>query len=307
MSKIRACYLEPGDTIDIVAPSSKCHPSVVEKFKAVIETWGLKCQIPNDLFGDSLLYANSDEKRFTHLRNALLNPTSKVVWCLLGGYGSAKLIPKLSQIKPPLRSKLVIGFSDITALHIFLQGQWGWPTVSAPSGYQISLNRTSITSVELLQNILFGKAKTLRYDNIAPLNQLAKHQKKIKAPLIGGNLHLIQASLGTSWQINATNKILFIEEFNERAYRIDRILTQLEQAGITKTATAVLFGDMIDKGEPDGRFIVKEVIQEFAAQSALPVLQISNIGHGAINNPLLLGYKATLTTGDDCCLDFTFR
>ncbi|MGQ3889834.1 S66 peptidase family protein [Legionella sp. CNM-1927-20] len=306
LPETRVFYLKLGDTIDIVAPSSKCHLSVIEKLKDIIHSWGLKCHIPDDLFGESLLYANSDEKRFTHLYKALLNPTSKVVWCLLGGYGSTKLISKLNQIKIPPHPKLLIGFSDITALHIFLQGQWGWITLSGPSGYQVSLNRVSGTSIELLQNILFGKTATLIYDNIIPLNQLAKNQQTITAPIIGGNLHLIQASLGTFWQIDPTNKILFIEEFNERAYRIDRILAQLEQAGIIKPAKAILFGDMIDKGEPNGRFLVKEVIQEFSTQCDVPVLQISNIGHGAINNPLLLGYFAKLCLGDYSCLEFSF-
>ncbi len=305
MPQTKLSYLEPGDTIDIIAPSSKCHPSVVEKFREVIHSWGLHCHIPSDLFGDNLLYANSDEKRFIHLQNALLNPDSKAVWCLLGGYGSTKLIPKLKQIKPPSHPKLLIGFSDITALHIFLQGQWGWTTLGGPSGYQVSLSRVAKTSVELLQTILFGKAQSLIYD-ITTLNQLANKQQTITAPIIGGNLHLIQASLGTFWQIDATDKILFIEEFNERAYRIDRILAHLEQAGIFKNAKAILFGDMIDKGEPDGRFLVKEVIQEFATQCALPVLQISNIGHGAINNPLLFGHPATIDIGDEHYLEFIF-
>ncbi|STX52319.1 LD-carboxypeptidase [Legionella busanensis] len=304
LPQTKVAYLEPGDTIDIIAPSSKCHPSVLDKFRDIIHSWGLHCHIPNDLFGDNLLYANSDEKRFTHLQNALLNPNSKAVWCLLGGYGSTKLMPRLNQIKLPPHSKLLMGFSDITALHIFLQNQWGWPTLGAPSGYQVSLNRVAKTSVELLQTILFRKEESLIYDNITPLNQLANKQHTITAPIIGGNLHLIQASLGTFWQINATEKILFIEEFNERAYRIDRILAQLEQAGIFKGAMAILFGDMIDKGEPDGRFLVKDVIQEFATQCALPVLQISNIGHGAINNPLLLGHPATLVMKESCYLEF---
>jgi muramoyltetrapeptide carboxypeptidase len=131
-------WLELGEIVDVVAPSSKCHPSVIEKFKTILTSWGLQCRIPDDLFGDSLLYANSDEKRFAHLQNAILSADSRVIWCLLGGYGSTRLMPMLRQIKPPKQPKLLIGFSDITALHIFLQGQWDWPTLSGSSGYQIS-------------------------------------------------------------------------------------------------------------------------------------------------------------------------
>jgi muramoyltetrapeptide carboxypeptidase len=299
-------YLNPGDIVDIVAPSSKCHPSVLEKIKALLNSWDLQCHIPDDLFGESLLYANSDEKRFIHLERALLNNSSKAVWCLLGGYGSTKLIPMLSKTKPPKHSKLFIGFSDITALHIFLQGQWGWTTIHGPSGYQASLNKISNNSINLLKNMLFHKENKLLYHEITPLNKLAENNTTINAPLIGGNLHLIQASLGTPWQINVFNKILLIEEINERAYRIDRVLAQLNQAGILDQAKAILFGDLIDKGEPDGRFLINEIIQEFSAQCGLPVLQISNIGHGSTNNPILLGHTAKLSMGKEHSLEFMY-
>ena len=217
-------YLKPGDVVDIVAPSSKCHPSALEKIKTLLNSWELKCRIPDDIFGDSLLYANNDERRFQHLQRALLNNTSKAVWCLLGGFGATKLIPFLSKITRPTHSKFFIGFSDITALHIFLQGQWNWTTIHGPSGYQASFDRVSKDSVNLLKKILFHENDgKLSYDQIIPLNKVAESNTIIDAPFIGGNLHLIQTSLGTAWKINTHNKILFIEEVNERAYRIDRV------------------------------------------------------------------------------------
>jgi muramoyltetrapeptide carboxypeptidase len=299
------CFLKPGDTIDIVATSSKCHPSVLDNIKQLIESWGVHCHIPEDLFGDNLLYANSDEKRFAHLKEALFNRSSKAVWCLLGGYGATKLIPFLSQIKSPQYSKIFIGFSDITALHIFFQGQWGWTTIHGPSGYQASLNKVAPESVDRLKNLLFNKNYLLSYDQLVPLNQLAKNHSQICTSLIGGNLHLIQASLGTPWQINTTNKIVLLEEVHERAYRIDRALAHLSQAGVFDQAKAILLGDFIDHGEPDGRFLVKELLNEFANQCSLPVLQISNVGHGPANNPLLLGSTAKLSTGSGYSLEFS--
>lgn len=288
-------YLKPGDLVDIIAPASKCHPDVLEKMTNLLESWGLRSNIPEDIFGDSLLYANTDEKRFAHLKHALLNTTSKAVWCLLGGYGSAKLIPMLSKLKPPPQAKIFIGFSDITALHIFLQQQWGWTTIHGPSGYQASLNKVAENSVHILKDMLFHPEIALCYDEIIPLNQFAKNNLVINATLIGGNLHLLQTSLGTSWQINADNKIVFIEEVNERAYRVDRVLAHLSQAGIFDRVKAILFGDFIDNGEPNGEFLVNDIIKEFAQQISVPVLQIKNIGHGPINNPILLGSTARLT------------
>ena len=303
-SSVNRVFLRPGDVVDIIAPSSRCHPSVLENMKHLIESWDLKCHIPEELFGDSLLYANSDEKRLQHLKLALLNTTSKAVWCLLGGFGATKLIPELSKIDPPSIRKSFIGFSDITALHLFLTEKWGWSTIHGPSGYQASLNKISKDSVNLLKTTLCNEDCSLAYDQLIPLNTFAQIDGQINASVIGGNLHLIQASIGTSWQINSVDKILFIEETNERAYRIDRVLEHLRQVGIFDRVKAVLLGDFIDKGEPDGRFLVQEIIQEFARECAFPVLQIRNIGHGQINNPLLFGTMARLQMKGSYSLEF---
>lgn len=292
-------FLKEGDVVDIIAPSSKCHPSVLNQVRTLLASWKLNCHIPDNLFGKSLLYANSDEIRFQHLENALMNETSKAVWCLLGGYGAIKLLPMLKNLKIPKNPKIFIGFSDITALHIFLQNQWGWVTIHGPSALQVCGNKISPDSIDILKKLLCNEKYPLSYEHIIPLNQLAKDSLQITAPIIGGNLHLIQATLGTPWQINAQNKILFIEEIDERAYRIDRALAQLSHAGILNEASALLFGDLVDKGEPDGRFLVQDLIKEFASQFSLPVFQIKNVGHGFINYPLLLGSPAKLCLEDN--------
>lgn len=304
LKRLNPACLAPGDTIDIIAPSSKCHPHVVEKFQQLLHSWGLLSLVPKEMFGDSLLYANSDEKRFEHLRNALLNPSSKAVWCLLGGFGATKLLPRLHSIQPPEVPKIFIGFSDITALHLYLQQAWGWSTLSGPSGYQISLHKISDGSIALLKHALFHPASSLSYQHLVPLNQSAKKAQILEAHITGGNLHLIQASLGTFWQIQTAGKILFMEECHERAYRIDRVLTQLDQAGLFRQVKAILFGDMLDAGEPDGRFLVEKVIQAFAEQCALPVLKIAHIGHGHLHYPLWLGHPAKLVLGGPYGLEY---
>jgi muramoyltetrapeptide carboxypeptidase len=297
-------FLEPGDLVDIVAPSSKCHPGVLEHMRHLIESWGLKCHIPEDLFGDNFLYANSDENRLKHLQYAFLNPYSKAVWCLIGGFGATKLIPGLSKMPPPPFPKKFIGFSDITALHLFLNKQWRWSTIHGPSGYQASLGKISVDSLEILKNILLNRDYSLSYDRITPLNRYAENENRMDATIIGGNLHLIQASIGTSWHIDTVDKILFIEETNERAYRVDRVLEHFKQVGIFDRVKAVFFGDFIDKGEPDGRFLLQKTLEEFAKTCKFPVLQIRGIGHGQINNPLLFGVKTCLQTGDGYSLVF---
>lgn len=303
-SSLNPVCLKEGDKVDIIAPSSKCNPSVVEKFQQILHSWGLHSHVPKDLFGTNLLYANTDQKRFEHLEKALFNSDSQAIWCLLGGFGATKLLSKLKSVQPLKQAKLFIGFSDITALHLYFNGIWGWSTLSGPSGYQIALNKISEDSIALLKKALFHPATALSYHHLVPLNQQAQNAQVIEAQLMGGNLHLIQASLGTFWQIQSANKIIFIEDCHERAYRIDRILTQLEQAGSFRHAKAIIFGDMIDAGEPDGRFLVEQLIQTFAMQCPLPVLQMSHVGHGKTHYPLWLGRPAKLTLGSAYHLEF---
>lgn len=296
--------LQPGDRVDIIAPASRCHPSVLEKVKSLLASWELDCYCPNDILGEDLLCANSIAVRTQQLQQALLNTESKAVWSLLGGYGSTQLIPSLLTISPPMRTKIFMGFSDITALHIFLQTQWGWNTVHGPSARQAALAQVSPDSIERVHALLMGKAYAIEYDPLVPLNIAAEKNLLISAPIIGGNLSLIQASLATPWQINASHKILFFEEINERAYRIERTLEQLKQANILSNVKAILIGDITGGAEPNGTSFISPMLAQFAASCKVPVLRIANIGHEFINYPLLLGYPAELQLGNNCTLRF---
>lgn len=122
-----------------------------------------------------------------------------------------------------------------------------------------------------------------------PLNAPAEALQKLTGKITGGNMHLIQATLGTPWEIQAQDKILYLEEVGERAYRVDRILAHLDHAGILKQVKAIIFGDMVDPGEPNGQFLVNDVVKAFAQSCPIPVLQLSNTGHAHQNWPVILG------------------
>src|SRR5262245_43885205 len=108
--------LQSSDVIDIIAPSSACPMEDIPAIKALITSLGLRCRIPEDLFGKNLFSANSDEMRFKYLQEALQSD-SKAIWCVRGGYGATRLIPYLAQLTPISSVKMLIGSSDITALH----------------------------------------------------------------------------------------------------------------------------------------------------------------------------------------------
>lgn len=297
-------YLQAGDTVDIIAPAARCQPAVLEKVKKMLQAWGLQCHIPKDIFGKDLHCANTEDKRFKQLQAALLSKKSKAIWCLRGGYGATKLIPMLEMIKSPQQAKIFIGFSDITALHIFLQEKWGWATIHGPSARQAAMKEVSMASIKNLKKIIFRETNSLTYGYLKPLNNAAKKNKLIKAPLTGGNLTLIQTSLATAWQINTKDKILLLEEVNERAYRIDRMLAHLDQAGIIRSAKAIILGDFTDGNEPNGKSHIKATLKNFAANCQVPVLQMTGVGHGKTNHPIILGQLAQLHLGANSSLTF---
>lgn len=287
--------LVAGDIVDIVAPSARWPGGDLALIEQLLRSWGLVPRIPDNLYGNDLLCANSDEERLAQLKFALLESESAAVWCLRGGYGATRLLPELMKLPAPSHSKLFIGLSDITALHVFLQNQWSWQTLHGPSASQIVENKIDQQDIADFKLLIFGQSPEVTI-NLFPLNTNSRCGE-ITAPIIGGNLAIVQASLGTPWQINTANKILFLEDVNERAYRIDRMLVQLLQAEILKEVAAIIFGDFIGGAELDGSSLVQPALARFAQTLAIPVFKCSGIGHGFHNKALPLGSPAVIQIG----------
>lgn len=300
--------LKPGDVIDIIAPASACpnneRAKVLTAVKELLLSWDLIPNIPDAIWGDDLLCANSDAIRLQQLQQALCNKQSKAVWCLRGGYGAMRLLPELKKL-PAQPCKLFMGMSDITALHVFLQQQWNWSTLHAGSIRQAALKLIKPENITEIKNIIFGQEKTLSY-NLVPMNAAAKNPLTIRSVIAGGNLTLVQTSLGTFWQIDAREKILFLEEISERGYRVDRMLQHLLQAGVFNNVAAVIFGDFIKGVEPDGTSLIDPVLQQFADEQQFAVLRCKGIGHDDFNRPLPLGSETVLMLGEEPLLQICF-
>jgi muramoyltetrapeptide carboxypeptidase len=292
--------LKTGDSVEIIAPASRCSDAQLSELRELLLSWQLNPIIPNDIFGDDLLCANTDEMRFKFLKNALINPETKAIICARGGYGCMRLIPELTKVSPPPTAKLFVGMSDITALNLYLQQQWQWPVLhGAPI-----IDKFSPESIAAVKSILLGEVEHVEFPGL-PLNIAAEKNHLIKTSVTGGNLCVVQTSIGTKWQLDGNNKIIFLEEVGERGYRVDRMLEHLHQADIFKKAKAILFGDFIRGKEPDGSCLIKPVLERFAENCKIPVVKLEGIGHGYTNFPLPLGTAAELQLGHEikltCC------
>jgi muramoyltetrapeptide carboxypeptidase len=202
-------------------------------------------------------------------------------------------------MKPPKHPKLFIGFSDITSLHLFFSQHWNWPVIHGRTISQMHPDFSKTPDRKLLKDIIFGKKTSHLFKSLEPLNDHAKNSNEITGTITGGNLRMIQSSLGTAWELKARGKILFIEDVGERGYSVDRMLEQMIQARIIDTGLkAVVFGDFTEGLEKDGRDLTWEAIDRFAKRVPYPVLKGLPAGHGhELNYPVPFNTKSILKTG----------
>ena len=269
--------------VDIVAPSGSFPAQDLDVLRAYIESKGHTARIPEQILGPDILSANSDAERFKQLKAALYAEDSELIWCVRGGYGATRLLPELEKLAPPKKKKNLIGFSDITALHLFLSQKWGWSTLHGPSLRQMAKADLSQHSIDLTEALIFEKKQIIDY-SLKPMNNSAVNLGPLEATLTGGNLKLIEASLGTSWQIGTEPKILVLEEVNEYDYRVDRSLVHLAQAHVFANTKAIILGDFTHE-LPAHEAKIELVLQRFAHETAIPIFKLPGIGHGKENFP----------------------
>lgn len=300
-------YLKKNDIVDIIAPASNSPSEKLQEGVGFLEHLGLTPRVPHDLINTDLFFSSPLEDQLRHLKEALYSD-SKAIWCLRGGYGSMRLIPHLLKFKPPKKPKLFVGFSDITSLHLFFNDHWKWPTIHGRTISQLKVELAKTPDRKFLADMIFGKKTDHTYKKLIPLNEAAKTEKLIKGKITGGNLRIIQSSLGTSWELHAKNRILFIEDVGERGYSVDRMLEQMIQARlIDKGVKAVVFGDFTESLEKDGRNLVDAALVRFAKKVSYPVLRGLPSGHGHEENwPVPFNTDCELVTGKSGSLYCTY-
>ncbi len=281
-------------TIHVIAPASGLSPQEIAKLQQLPFSSTL---IFEDIASDEIPYhANTDEMRLAQLKAVLYDPRpNQIIWCLRGGYGSARLIDGLQDLKPPLHEKMVIGYSDLTALHLFLSQQWGWRTVHGAGFAQLLNAKWDLNNFMRLACLIEDPVLPQLFSPLVPLNTLAQQSKLIQGKMNGGNLTLVESSIGTSWQINTAGCILFLEEVGEKGYRIDRSLLHLKQAKLLNDVEAIVFGQCLSEDEA----MVTFALNRFAEESVIPVFQSQQFGHDITNYPIIYQSLGSITCEND--------
>lgn len=288
--------LKAGALIDIVAPSGKFSADILPKIITLVTSWGLRARIPENILGEDLFAANNEQARLETLYDALCAEDSDLVWCVRGGYGATRIAAKLCQLPVPPKPKLLVGFSDVTTLQLILNQNYHWASLHGPMARQAVLDLVDEESIATLKQILFHGWQDYQLPSLRPLNQAAKQSIFLEGTTAGTCLSLIQNSIGTPWQFQPQGKILFLEDVNEAAYRIDRLLIHLQNAGLLQGLAAIVFGTF---GSPETKQTQEQqqVIEAFASSMDFPVFCAPVFGHEVRNMTIPLGVRAKIEAG----------
>lgn len=286
--------LRPGDRIGVVAPAGPVDGERLRLGLARIAARGYEVVVGRHVHGGSAFFAGTDAERLRDLVTMLKDPSIQAVFCARGGYGSQRLLPELSRIVPELTPKIFVGYSDITALHALFQ-KAGWVTWHGPMPGDWVRMPDGGLSVEMLFAALTGQVKER-----LPVPSYARPQTLVpgraRGRLVGGNLSLVAALLGTPYDVDTEGAILFLEDIGEAPYRIDRMLSSLQLAGKLHGVAGVILGQFTDCDPPPGAAAVTvgDVLRSHFAELGVPVLWRFPAGHGPVNIPLPLGLPVEL-------------
>lgn len=288
--------------IGVAAASTLINPDLLHRALPRFARWGYAVRTDDSITETFRYFAGPDKNRVDSFMRLLGDPSVGTIWCARGGYGATRLLSMLDEAAAPKAMandpKLLLGFSDATALHLYFYHHNKIPSVHAQMPATAKWMKMSKTADRTLQAILAGKMATGRKSHTADWKLKSLAKGSAEGVILGGNLTLLVNLIGTPWQTDLKGAILFIEDCGEAPYRVDRMLTQLENAGMLKGLAGVLLGDFeadVIYREPAERKYWKDIFEERFTKRGIPVLANLPVGHGKKNEPLPLGVKAQIT------------
>jgi muramoyltetrapeptide carboxypeptidase len=285
--------LKRGDRVRLIAPASPFDPGLFKAGQRVLEGLGLVPVVSRGEFAREGFLAGSDRRRADELKRALQEESTKAVWCIRGGYGTARLLPLLDLPRLRRQPKLLVGFSDVTALLLQLTQPGGFVTIHGPVITQLS--RLPATDLSWLKALLFGTGVARRL----PLGHTRTLVPgKAEGRLAACNLSILASLAGTRYAPDLRGALLCIEDVNEEAYRLDRLFWQVVSAGMLKRVRGIVMGELAGcKPEGNGRHSARRVLERAVSALGLPALSGAPFGHGRRNLAIPVGVRARLDAG----------
>ncbi len=281
-------FLKKGDTIAVFALSNAVSKTELARGIDTLKKWGLVVIEADNLYKQDGRYAGTQSERIESFQKLVDNPNIKALISARGGYGAAQVLSYIDFSSFEQNPKWVIGYSDVTALHIALNNM-GYATIHGP----MVKNFTDAESVQSLKKALFGELTT---NSITTNNNCATGSAEGR--LVGGNLSLIYSMGGTLYDLNVKNSILLIEDTGEANYAIDRMLANLKLSGKLDALKGVVVGEFSQMTQSSD-LPINEIIHNYFDDLNIPILYGINMGHDTKNLATYLGRTVKLTVSKD--------
>ncbi len=286
--------MREGSTVGIVAPGRKINSAEVETAVLMLTQWGLNVIQGTHLFsGKHSYFSGTDEERLEDFQTMIDDKNVDAIICARGGYGSTRIIDRINFTALKKNPKWIVGFSDITAIHLKLltlnyQSIHGTMPV-------LFAQPTSLSSVQSLRKVLFGEPVMMSAEG-----NFKNRLGRASGETVGGNLSLVVDSLGTSSEIDTAGKILIIEEIDEYLYRIDRMLTQLKRADKLQKLAGLVIGHFSNIKDTELSFgeRLEDIILHAVNDFEFPVAFGFPTGHENPNLAWRQGGEATLQVNE---------
>ena len=276
--------------IRIVSPAKAIEAHHIDYAVTLLEQSGFTVELGKYVTGRHHYFSGTDKERLDDFQDAINTEHVDIILCARGGYGSIRIVDDLDYTPLKTSPKLIIGFSDITVFHHHVNKHFNLPTVHATMPLNFADNTSE--SIDSLTKAM--KGKTNAYSLTTNPENITGSAEGI---LIGGNLSIIYALIGTNSDIDFTNKILFIEEVGEYNYTIDRMLWALDKADKLSKLKGLIVGGMTNIRDTETGFgkTIETLILERVSRYNYPVCFNFPSGHINDNRALVLGRKALLT------------
>ncbi|MBP1141135.1 S66 peptidase family protein [Pseudomonas syringae] len=283
--------LRTGDAVALVSPAGPVDPGKIQAAVAVLEGWGLRPRVYPNALGSYSFYSGTDEERLADLNAALADPEIRAVICTRGGYGVQRIVQQVDMDAVRRDPKLVTGFSDITALHGALWNHARLATIHGPVASQLERGGLFVSG---MRHVLMSSEPVLLKADPASPTARVRTGGSAQGLLLGGNLCILDTSVGTRFMPDLSGAILLIEEVNEPAYRVDRMLTHLGNCGILASLAGVAVGEFTPAANTGRTISPADVLLERLGSLGIPVLGGLPVGHGDLNQAVPLGTQAIL-------------
>ena len=301
---IKPARLKNGDIIGLVTPGSYITEQEKEESINNLRSLGFNVTYSDKLMQKNGYFSATDEERAADLNEMFKRKDIQGIMCARGGYGCARILPYLDYELIENNPKPLIGFSDATALQYAILKNSGLITFHGP----VSISTFSSFSNNNFRNVLLNPSDELELENSKTGNNFNPYGIKVisdgiaEGELVGGNLSIVVSLIGTEFDVDFSNKIVFLEEFVEEPYRIDRMLTQMIQAGKFENVSGVALG-VFKLCEPDktnpafkDSFSLMEVLEDRLGKLGIPVVYGLSFGHVSDKFTLPFGIKAELNS-----------